>query len=983
MRVIRRPRDKSDPPRGSYCSRCVPNLICAEELRLAVRPKMRLGGAMLRGLGVLTALAVCAGLSMPARAETPAAPKPVPKPAIAPDIHQGKLPNGVRYAVVSSPATKGAISVRLGIDVGSYDEADDERGLAHFVEHMAFNGTRNFAEDALTGTFARMGVGFGRDHNAYTGQASTTFHLDLPSSEPVQVDAAFLWLRDVADGMLFQPAALDREKGVVLSEREARSDAGDEWRGALEAFTYRGQRSNQRDPAGLVPVVSGATPARMKAFYDKWYRPEHAVVVVVGDAPPEVLEARVKQAFSTWTGRGPAGQRAARVAPQGARGEEYFVRVDPHAPLAISVCQVHAPPPRGPAEEVLGHTTLADLWDNVLQERLKPLVDRPAPAVLQVQVFSDVAQDAAIECVSLVPAKGKVDEAISLAGSELRRFARDGPSERELEGALEEMRAGLRGGIAEDATQGASDRADRLMYALLDDKPLVPGREAMRAFNQVVATLTPQDLLAAFKADWSGWGPLVRVTSPDPLEEAPIRTALAREPGPIARVATGELEWPYKTFGRPGKVVERETVAEPGFTRLTFSNGVLLNFKHTDFESGHLLVKVRFGAGRSEIPSADYQLALLGAGYFKAGGLGRMSLTDLQGLTRGAAWEVDLNVEDHAFELAGDTYNTGLEPQLHILAAYLADPGFRPSVDAQIPNNVEASFRRVRSDPSDVMGSALTETLDPKAPVNRLPLAAASAARSADFARVLRPAVTSAPLQVSLVGDVTEAEVIEAMSTTLAALPSRRPTPRTRPDTWFMNFPANAPEPIRVTHDGARDKAVVGLFWPTFVPTRETRREEYALVLLGEVMQDRLVSQVREKLGKSYSPEAGAYQRDASDQGYLWTSVESTPDDLAVVEAEARAVVRRLQAGDISETDLETARRPMLAHMDADVSKNRWWLEALNTADRPAELEEYVHARAWTAAVTLDDVRRAAAAWLKTAPFAVLVTPTPRREPKS
>ncbi|WP_293898625.1 insulinase family protein [Phenylobacterium sp.] len=928
---------------------------------------------MWRLVWAFAALAMLVGLSGPTRARAQAGP----------EIHQGRLASGLRYAVVSSATRKGALSVRLGIDVGAYEEADGERGLAHFVEHMAFNGTRNFAENALTGTFARMGVGFGRDQNAYTSLTATTFHLDLPTSEPAQVDAAFLWLSDVAEGMLFQPAAVDRERGVVLSEREARSDAGDEWRAAVDAFTYRGLRSNVRDPAGSVEIVRQATPAQLRAFYDRWYRPEHAVVVVVGDAPAEVLEARVKVAFSGWTGRGPAGVRAPRLPPQGARAADYFVRIDPHAPLGASVCRIHAPAQTAAAEAALRQSTLSELWDAVLEQRLKPLADRPSPAILQTRVYGDVAPDAATECVGLVPAKGRTEEALSLVGAELRRFERDGPSDAELEGAIEETRAGLRGGIADDVTQADNDRADALMYAMLDGKPLLHGREAMRAFNQVVADLAPQDLLAAFRADWSGWGPLVRVTSPDPLVEAPIRAAWTRDPAPATPVAAADLEWPYKTFGRPGRVVKREVVADPGFIRLTFSNGVVLNFKPTAFEGGHVLVKVRFGAGRSEIPAADYQLALLASTYFKAGGLGRMSLAELQGLTRGAAWDVDLDVGDHAFELGGEAYASGLEAQLHILAAYLTDPGFRPSVDALIPNNVEATFQKLRSDPSDVMGQALTQAITPGAPINRLPLATASAARSADFARILRPAITGAPLQVSLVGDVSEAAAIEAMSRTLAALPPRRSAPRTRPDTWFMRFPPDAPQPIRVTHDGARDKAMAGLFWPLFVPGAQTRRDEYALFLLGSVLEDQLVAQVRERLGKSYSPEAGAYLRDASDQGYLWAQVESTPADLAVVEAEARAVARRLQAGNISAADLEAARRPILAHMDAEQSGNAWWLETLNAADDPAELEEYVHGRSWTAAVTLDDVRRAAADWLKAPPIAVLVTPAPRQEPTS
>ena len=127
---------------------------------------------MWRSVRVLAAGAVFAWLAGAAHAQ-----------GLSPRIHEGQLANGLRYAVVSAPTPKGAVSVRLGINVGSYDEADDEQGLAHFVEHMAFNGTKNFAEDELTGKFARMGVAFGRDQNAYTSQTTTTFHLDLQNAE--------------------------------------------------------------------------------------------------------------------------------------------------------------------------------------------------------------------------------------------------------------------------------------------------------------------------------------------------------------------------------------------------------------------------------------------------------------------------------------------------------------------------------------------------------------------------------------------------------------------------------------------------------------------------------------------------------------------------------------------------------------------------------------------------------------------------------
>lgn len=948
---------------------------------------------MLRALaaGMALGLALSLGLAQGAFA-APRSPQPAPAPpaqdtgpAQGPVIHQGRLPNGLRYAVVSSPATRGAVSVRLGIDVGSYDEADDERGLAHFVEHMAFNGSRSFAEDALPGIFARMGAGFGRDHNAYTSQESTTFHLDLPDVGRPQLDAAFQWLRDVADGLTFDPAAVEREKGVMLAEGEARSDAGDGWRAAMSEFTWAELRSTRRDPSGVTQTTLAATPDRLRAFYRRWYRPEHAVVVAVGDLPAEILEQKIAQAFRDWNPAGPAGVRAPRQGPARDRGEDVLVLADPQAPLAASICRLRPPMPPEPAEAAYRQATLGDLWRSVLGERLKALTDLAEPAVLEARTYVAGTEDASGDCVEFTPAQGRLDEALAQVGAVIRRFQSDGPDEAELEAAIEEARAGFRGGVADDVTEGAADRADRLMYDLLDRRALLSGREAMRRFDRAVAALAPQDLRAAFLADWSGWGPLIRITTPEPggaPGAAAVRAAWSRPPSaavPLGPAVTLKApDWPYADFGRPGRVVKREQVADPGFTRLTFSNGVVLNFRASHAERHQVLVRVRFGAGRSGMAPQDYQAALWGARFLREGGLGRLSLRQLEAATRGAAWSADLTIGDHAFALDGETYASGLGLQLGVLAAYLWDPGFRPTLDARIPVAVADDAREAEAAPDTIMDEALIRSISPDSPQLRLSPERAAALRAADYARILKPALTGAPLTVTVVGDVTEAEVVDGMTRTLAALPPRGAAAPERADTPFLRFPAAAPaEPIRATHAGARDKAIVGLYWPTFTLTAQTRREAAALDLLGAVMEDRLLARVRESLGKSYSPEAGLEAVERSDQGYLWASVESTPRDLPAVEAEALAVARRLQAGEIDPADLEAARRPRLAHMEADAALNSWWLTALNLSDRPDELATWTSARALVAAVTLDDVRQAAAAWLKAPPIVVEVTPGP------
>jgi zinc protease len=459
------------------------------------------------------------------------------------------------------------------------------------------------------------------------------------------------------------------------------------------------------------------------------------------------------------------------------------------------------------------------------------------------------------------------------------------------------------------------------------------------------------------------------------LDQAQVRAAWAQPAAPAARPAAAMLQWPYESFGKKGRVVSREQVAEPGFTRLRFANGVVLNFRRTAFESGQVLVRVKFGAGRRQIPADDYQLALLGASYLKEGGLGKLSLFDLKSLTRGMAWDLDLDIEDNAFDLDATTYVTGLTGQLNIVAAYLSDPGFRGNLDELVPNNVEAAFRELRSNPADVMGEAFTAAVAPGAPINRMSPEKAAAVKSGDLARILKPILTGAPLQVTVVGDVDEAAVVEAISTTLGALPPRRAPPRPRPDTWYMRFPTQAPAPVRVTHDGVQDKAAVGLFWPLFVGSPSQRREEYALGLLGSVFEDRLLARVREKLGKSYSPEADVSLPEASDQGYIWASVETAPADLAAVEREVRAVAESLRKGEISDGELEAARRPKLAQMDAARARNAWWRDALSASDQPDELRDYLDSRTITATISLADVKKAAAAWLAAPPLAVVAAP--------
>jgi len=255
-------------------------------------------------------LACVAALSVPAPLHAEDAAEPA-QPALAfaqsdvpvdPGFTFGTLPNGMRYVLRENHTPEGTVLVRLRIGSGSLEETDDERGLAHFVEHMAFNGSTHVPEGEMIRLLEREGLAFGADTNASTGFEATTYKLDLPRSDPKLVDTALMLMRETASELTLSPEAVDRERGVVLSEKRdrttyAQKETEDEW-----AFVEPGARFPERLPVGTDETLKAADAARIRAFYRRAYVPANAVLIVIGAIDVSQVEAAIRARFDDWSG---------------------------------------------------------------------------------------------------------------------------------------------------------------------------------------------------------------------------------------------------------------------------------------------------------------------------------------------------------------------------------------------------------------------------------------------------------------------------------------------------------------------------------------------------------------------------------------------------------------------------------------------------------------------------------------------------------
>lgn len=223
----------------------------------------------------------------------------------SPQITWGKLDNGLRYAIMSHASPPGRVSMRLMVTAGSLHENDDERGYAHFIEQMAFRGTKHFPAGELVKFLQRQGVAFGADVNAFTTPTHTLYKLDLPDNSGAMVETGLRIFRDFADGLLFDSGNVKRERGVILSEERSSHTPAMATPVALTNFLYQGTRIPARQPIGLIPLVEHADAPALKKFYDAWYRPENMCVVIVGEINAANVETLVRAQFASLVDHGP------------------------------------------------------------------------------------------------------------------------------------------------------------------------------------------------------------------------------------------------------------------------------------------------------------------------------------------------------------------------------------------------------------------------------------------------------------------------------------------------------------------------------------------------------------------------------------------------------------------------------------------------------------------------------------------------------
>ncbi|MBV9509848.1 MAG: insulinase family protein, partial [Caulobacteraceae bacterium] len=802
-----------------------------------------------------------------------------------PAMRFGQLPNGLRYVVMKNVTPAGQSSLRLRINAGSMEETSDQQGLAHFLEHMAFDGSTHVPNGEMVKILERHGLAFGADTNASTSWEETVYKLDLPKSDDDTLDTSLMLLREVASELTLQQSAIDKERGVVLSEERLRDTPSYRVLKQDLQFALKGQLAARRFPIGLVDVIRGATHAQLEDFYSKYYRPDRAVVVAVGDFDPDAMVAKIKARFGDWTAKAPEGPEPDRGVPLKRAGQTELV-IEPGAAESVALTWT-APPNLAPdskarrRQDVIETLALA-----VLNRRLDRLVRSDDPPFVSAAAYTtDMFHSAKATALQITAQADEWRKALEAADQEVRQLVKYGVSADELAMEVDSQRATRKANAEGESTRNAPDVADDIVATLNTPEVETSPSEDLALFDEDVKGLTPAQVDQAARALFGGSGPMVLVSSPEPVDggDEQVDQAFARiHTEPVSPpTAEADLTWPYGSFGPPGEIAERDDVADLDTVFVRFKNGVRLTVKPTKFRDDQILVQVRIGNGDLDLPTDRVTPAWAAGSFVPEAGLDQLTADDIDHIMRSKIVGRSFGVADDAFLFSGATRPDDLDAQMQLLAASVAHPGWRPEAFLRQRNAAPAILDQMAATPEGVLERDLERLLHSNDPRWTIPdRRAIDAEKPADLQALIAPSLADGRIEVVVVGDTTVEKAIDAVAATFGALPARADAPAPAAAALTVTFPAATTQPVVLTHKGRADQAIGLVAWPTDDFLSDTQRAR-TLSLLGAVMQLRLTDQLRKSESVTYSPSAGAAASSVFPHfGYLEARVELPPAKL-------------------------------------------------------------------------------------------------------
>ena len=898
-----------------------------------------------------------------------------------PRLHFGRLDNGFRYVLMPNQTPKDRVSMHLNIQAGSAQEAEDQQGLAHFLEHMLFNGSEHFPPGELIKYFQSIGMQFGADANAHTGFFETVYDIFLPDGGEASLKKGLLVMQDYAQGALLLPAEIERERKVILAEKRQRDSASYRTFESEIQFELPDTRIARRLPIGKLAILEQTTRKELKAYYDTWYRPETMILVAVGDFDQDMAVNLITQAFASLEAR----TLSAPIIPFGEinhRGVQAFHHHESESgDTSVTIEVLDKEPLQADTLSRRKERLVRRIGDQIVQNRLDQLIStRQAPAT-SASIGSGIF--AKKVGYAMISANGDADDwqaMLTFLEQQLRKALAFGFRDSELIRVKKDVISNLEQADSQTSTRESQELARQIIRTLNADRVMLSPAEEIRLLKPFIQSVTVDVVNQAFRKSWAKHHRLLLVTGtanlasngadPKSVILQTYQASIQKDVSPPQTSAA--ISFPYLPEPtEDGRVVGRITHEDLGIVQIDYENGFRLNLKPTDFQEDEILAVLSFGAGRFSEPSDKPGLAELATAVINASGLGTLTKHMLETALAGRQTQVTFGIDEANFVFNGQSTPQELPVLFQLLYAHIKDPGFRPEAHSlamdQFANQYEALTRSLDGIMTlqgrrFLAGGDSRFGLPDYDTFRRLQLD--------DVCDWMARALSGATYELSLVGDFETEAVIALASRYFGSLSAGKPPEYTRSDQPI--FPAGKRLDLEV-----ETKIPNGLVYVSFATDdiwdiHQTRR----LSLLADVFSERMRIQIREKLGEAYSPFAfNRPSRGYDGYGLFNAVVEVKPGSAELVITEIQKIASELSGTAISQDEIRRSLEPTLNSIKDMRQRNGYWLKTvlMGSKRHPQKIDWSRSIRRDYAAITPADLQTLANQYLNSNDAAVIV----------
>jgi len=895
------------------------------------------------------AIALLLLIAAPARSQAAASPSaplddargvpsasPGTKLPLDPAIHVGKLPNGITYLLRHNERPAKRVSLRMAVKAGSIDEADDQRGLAHMLEHMAFNGSAHFKPGELVAYFESVGVAFGPHVNAYTSYDETVYMLDVPTDRAGALDHGLQALADFAGGMSLEDKEIDKERGVVLEEWRQRLGVASRLQGITDRAVYGASKYAERLPIGLPETIQKAPYQRVRDFYRQNYTPDRIGVMIVGDLDVAAAEQLVRQYFGVIPARKSAKRPVYPVPPH--KDTRVAVATDPEA-QSSSASVFHTRPLR--KSLTVGdyrRDLVRSLFEAMLNARLGEIARRPDAPFLGASAGDDtLGRTVEAFGVSARVNDGGIPKGIDALEQELARVRQFGFGDAELERVKKATLASYDRAYNERATSENPGFASELVALFLNEVPAPGIATEYELAKRFIPTITTTETAALARELVTETNRVVIAVAPDkkgvtPPTETAVREALRS--GAAATLtawrdeSNGKALMPNKPA--PGTITARRQIPEIGVTILSLSNGAQVWLKPTDFKNDQIVFTGYAKGGTTNVPEADYRNVTLMTNLIGTSGVGGLSPVDLGKLLSGQIANASLSMGPFTHGASGGSTPKDLETSLQLL--YLSFTAANHDADAfeLMKRRLRANLANQGQSPGAVFGERvrLVNTVNHFSArsmkvedVDALDQAKIEAFYKSQYAN-------AADFTFFFVGAFDVDNIAPLLATYIGGLPSQG-TPSSTYSNARLQFPTSVKKEIVNKGQEPKAQTVISFFADTGLNELEMHRLRAATDILERHLRD----QLREELGGTYSVGVD-YSNTLPQPGYGTTSIQfgSSPDRVDSLVATVMTELDRLRRDGPNADDVQKVKETEKEGLETSFKQNGFWLGALQTA---------------------------------------------------